>query len=103
MAKNIIGKVLQFGSKGYGFIIDDKGNKYFVHQKNIYKKSRLRANDKVAFNAENSAKGLVALDVRPYNSKKKLPSKNNNSTIGLKIVLIISILLNIWLGYALFV
>jgi CspA family cold shock protein len=36
MAKKVKGKVTQFGSKGYGFILGDDGEQYFAHQKNIY-------------------------------------------------------------------
>jgi CspA family cold shock protein len=64
MAKKIKGVVAQFGTKGYGFITGDDGEKYFVHQKNIYNKSRLRADTRVVFNAESSEKGLVATNVK---------------------------------------
>jgi len=36
MAKKMTGIVAQFGTKGYGFITGDDGEKYFVHQKNIH-------------------------------------------------------------------
>ena len=36
MAKKMTGIVAQFGTKGYGFITGDDGEKYFVHQKNVY-------------------------------------------------------------------
>ena len=39
MAKKMTGIVVQFGSKGSGFITGDDGEKYFVHQKNVYNKS----------------------------------------------------------------
>ena len=58
------GIVVQFGTKGYGFITGDDGEKYFVHQKNVYNKSRLRADTRVQFRVETSEKGLVAVDVR---------------------------------------
>ena len=64
MAKKMTGIVAQFGTKGYGFITGDDGEKYFVHQKNIYNKSRLRSDTRVKFKAENSEKGLVAVDVK---------------------------------------
>ncbi|TEU19864.1 MAG: cold shock domain-containing protein [Gammaproteobacteria bacterium] len=63
MAKNIKGVVAQFGTKGYGFITGDDGEKYFVHQKNIYNKSRLKADTRVVFQAEESEKGMVATNV----------------------------------------
>ena len=58
------GIVVQFGTKGYGFITGDDGEKYFVHQKNIYNKSRLRTDTRVKYRVETSEKGLVAVDVK---------------------------------------
>ena len=64
MAKKMTGIVAQFGTKGYGFITGDDGEKYFVHQKNVYNKSRLRADTRVKYKVETSEKGLVAADVK---------------------------------------
>ena len=64
MAKKMTGIVAQFGTKGYGFITGNDGEKYFVHQKNIYNKSRLRTDTRVKFRVETSEKGLVAVDVK---------------------------------------
>ena len=64
MAKKMTGIVAQFGSKGYGFITGDDGEKYFVHQKNVYNKSRLRVDTRVKYKVETSEKGLVAVDVK---------------------------------------
>ena len=64
MAKKMTGIVNQFGTKGYGFITGDDGEKYFVHQKNVYNKSRLRADTRVKYKVETSEKGLVAMDVK---------------------------------------
>ena len=64
MAKQMTGIVAQFGTKGYGFITGDDGEKYFVHQKNVYNKSRLRGDTRVAFKTEESDKGLVAVNVK---------------------------------------
>ena len=64
MAKKMKGIVVQFGTKGYGFITGDDGEKYFVHQKNVYNKSRLRADTRVKYRVETSEKGLVAVDVK---------------------------------------
>jgi len=64
MAKKMTGTVVQFGTKGYGFITGDDGEKYFVHQKNVYNKSRLRADTRVKYKVETSEKGLVAVDVK---------------------------------------
>ena len=63
MAKKMTGIVAQFGAKGYGFITGDDGEKYFVHQKNVYNKSRLRTDTRVKYKVETSEKGLVAVDV----------------------------------------
>ena len=64
MAKKMTGIVAQFGTKGYGFITGDDGEKYFVHQKNIYNKSRLKADTRVKYKVETSEKGFVAVDVK---------------------------------------
>jgi CspA family cold shock protein len=64
MAKKMTGIVAQFGTKGYGFITGDDGEKYFVHQKNVFNKSRLRTDARVKFKVETSEKGLVAVDVK---------------------------------------
>ena len=57
MAKKMTGIVAQFGTKGYGFITGDDGEKYFVHQKNVYNKSRLRSDTRVAFKTESKIRG----------------------------------------------
>ncbi|MDA9057889.1 cold shock domain-containing protein [Candidatus Thioglobus sp.] len=64
MAKKMTGIVAQFGTKGYGFITGDDNEKYFVHQKNVFNKSRLRSDTRVKFKVENTDKGLVAIDVK---------------------------------------
>ena len=64
MAKKMTGIVAQFGTKGYGFITGDDGEKYFVHQKNVYNKTRLRIDTRVKYRIETSEKGLVAVDVK---------------------------------------
>ena len=64
MVKKMTGIVAQFGAKGYGFITGDDGEKYFVHQKNVYNKSRLRTDTRVKYRVETSEKGLVAVDVK---------------------------------------
>ena len=73
MAKKMTGMVAQFGTKGYGFITGDDGEKYFVHQKNVYNKSRLRADTRVKYRVETSEKGLVAVDVQleKFSAEKK--------------------------------
>ena len=63
MAKKMTGIVTQFCTKGYGFITGDDGEKYFVHQKNVYNKSRLKADTRVKYKVETSEKGFVAVDV----------------------------------------
>ncbi|WP_190600102.1 cold-shock protein [Candidatus Vesicomyidisocius sp. SY067_SCS001] len=71
MVKKVQGIVAQFGTKGYGFIMGDDGEKYFVHQKNIFNKSRLKVNTRVVFNTQNSEKGWVAMDVNLEKDVKK--------------------------------
>jgi CspA family cold shock protein len=79
MAQKMTGKVVQFGTKGYGFITGDDGEKYFVHQKNIYNKSRLRSDTRVKFRVETSEKGLVAVDVKLEKLKEEAKSLTDNT------------------------
>ena len=73
------GIVTQFGTKGYGFITGDDGEKYFVHQKNVYNKSRLRVDARVKYKVETSEKGLVAVDVQLEKlSAEKKPLTDND-------------------------
>jgi len=79
MAKKMTGIVTQFGTKGYGFITGDDGEKYFVHQKNVYNKSRLRTDTRVKYKVETSEKGLVAVDVKLDKlSEKSKPLTDND-------------------------
>ena len=79
MAKKMTGIVAQFGTKGYGFITGDDGEKYFVHQKNVYNKSRLRTDTRVKYRVETSEKGLVAVDVKLEKlSDKSKPLTDND-------------------------
>lgn len=71
MKKIHVGAVSQFGTKGYGFIEDKEGNKYFVHQKNVYNKTRLKVGSKVTFSVEETDKGLVAIEVKPFQTSSK--------------------------------
>ncbi|MBT3276408.1 cold shock domain-containing protein [Candidatus Thioglobus sp.] len=80
MAKKIKGVVAQFGTKGYGFITGDDEEKYFVHQKNIFNKSRLKAGTRVVFKAQESEKGLVASDVELENGSEKVNTSTNTSS-----------------------
>ncbi len=81
MAKKVKGVVAQFGTKGYGFITGDDDEKYFVHQKNIFNKSRLKANTRVIFIAEESEKGLVATNVElEGGSVVASPSESTSTT-----------------------
>ncbi|QKQ24190.1 cold shock domain-containing protein [Candidatus Ruthia endofausta] len=78
MAKKIKGMVAQFGTKGYGFITGDDGEKYFIHQKNIFNKSRLKVNTRVVFSVQNSEKGWVAMDVN-LEKDAKVPNSESGS------------------------
>ena len=79
MSKKMTGIVAQFGTKGYGFITGDDGEKYFVHQKNVYNKSRLRTDTRVKYKVETSEKGLVAVDVKLEKlSEKSKPLTDND-------------------------
>ena len=106
MAKKITGVVAQFGTKGYGFITGDDGNKYFVHQKNIYNKSRLKADTRVVFEAEESEKGLVAVNVS-LEGVSPSRAKDSSASEGLsdgaiKAMFIILFFTQIIIGYKVF-
>ncbi|HAD99606.1 MAG TPA: DNA-binding protein [Gammaproteobacteria bacterium] len=81
MAKKVKGVVAQFGTKGYGFITGDDGEKYFVHQKNIYNKSRLKADTRVVFQAESSEKGMVATNVKLEDPSSAEPTPLSDGAI----------------------
>jgi CspA family cold shock protein len=61
--KKVNGVVTKFGAKGYGFILGDDDEKYFVHRNNIYNKLPLTVDTRVEFQAESSEKGLSAINV----------------------------------------
>ena len=99
MAKKMAGIVAQFGTKGYGFITGDDGEKYFVHQKNVYNKSRLRVDTRVKYNVETSEKGLVAVDVKLEKlSEEKKPLTDNT----IKIMFVILLLMQVITAYYVF-
>ena len=99
MAKKMTGIVAQFGTKGYGFITGDDGEKYFVHQKNVYNKSRLRADTRVKYKVETSEKGLVAVDVKLEKlTEEKKPLTDNT----IKIMFVILLLMQVITAYYVF-
>lgn len=59
------GSVKFFNSeKGFGFIIDDKTNKdIFVHANSLPSGLKLKENDRVSFDIEETKKGLNAVNV----------------------------------------
>ena len=58
------GKVKFFnGSKGFGFIADDEGKEYFVHQTGIKDGAMLNENDSVSFDVEEGDRGPKAVNV----------------------------------------
>lgn len=93
MAKKIKGMVTQFGTRGYGFITGDDDEKYFVHQKNIFNKSRLKINARVVFDIQNSEKGQEAIDVHLEKGAKAPNSESsplsNTVVKGMFIILFI--------------
>ena len=99
MAKKMTGIVTQFGTKGYGFITGDDGEKYFVHQKNVYNKSRLSADTRVKYKVETSEKGLVAVDVKFEKlSEEKKPLTDNT----IKRMFVILLLMQLITAYYVF-
>lgn len=81
MAKKIKGMVAQFGTRGYGFITGDDGEKYFVHQKNIFNKSRLKINTRVVFGIQDSEKGQEAMDVH-LEKGAKVPNSESSPLLN---------------------
>lgn len=58
------GKVKFFnGSKGFGFIVADDGNEYFVHISGLKEGTRLEENDSVTFDIEDGDRGKKAVNV----------------------------------------
>ena len=87
MTRKMKGTVSQFGTNGYGFIAGDDGEKYFVHQKNTYNKSRLRTDTRVVFSAENSEKGLIAVNVKLEKQKTEATPLTDSSIKAMFFVL----------------
>ena len=50
-------------AKGYGFIIGEDGNEYFIHVSNIKNRETLAKDQTVNFEARESDKGKQAFDV----------------------------------------
>lgn len=58
------GKVKFFNQrKGFGFVTGDDGKDYFIHITGLKPGVRLRDNDVVSFEVEQSDRGLKAVDV----------------------------------------
>ena len=89
MTKKMTGTVSQFGTKGYGFITGDDGEKYFVHQKNVYNKSRLKADTRVKYKVETSEKGFVAVDVKLEELKEETKPLTDNAIKGMFAILLL--------------
>ena len=83
MTKKMKGVVAQFGTKGYGFIEGDDDEKYFVHQKNTFNKSRLKPGTRVIFSMQESEKGLVASDVDLEDGANMSSLKSGKASSGL--------------------
>jgi CspA family cold shock protein len=96
MAKKMTGIVAQFGTKGYGFITGDDGEKYFVHQKNVYNRSRLRADTRVKYRVETSEKGLVAVDVKLEKLTKETKPLTDNTIKRMFFILLLIQLITVY-------
>jgi len=90
MAKKMTGIVAQFGTKGYGFITGDDGEKYFVHQKNVYNKSRLKTDTRVKYKVETSEKGFVAVDVKLEKSTEESKPLTDQTIKGMFALLVLT-------------
>ena len=102
MTKKIKGIVAQFGTKGYGFITGDDGEKYFVHQKNIYNKSRLKTDTRVVFHAEKSEKGIVATNVELEKSSSSESTSSPLSDGSIKGMFAVLFILQLIVAYKVF-
>ena len=96
MAKKMTGIVAQFGTKGYGFITGDDGEKYFVHQKNVYNKSRLRTDTRVKYRVETSEKGLVAVDVKLDKLSEETKPLTDNTIKSMFFILLLIQLITVY-------
>ena len=96
MAKKMTGIVNQFGTKGYGFITGDDGEKYFVHQKNVYNKSRLRVDTRVKYRVETSEKGLVAVDVKLVKLSEETKPLADNTIKRMFVILLLIQLITVY-------
>jgi len=96
MAKKMTGIVAQFGTKGYGFITGDDGEKYFVHQKNVYNKSRLKTDTRVKYKVETSEKGFVAVDVKLEKLSEKTQPLNDQTIKGMFAILLLIQLITVY-------
>lgn len=83
------GIVAQFGTKGYGFITGDDDEKYFVHQKNVYNKSRLRVDTRVKYRVEKSEKGFVAVDVKLEKLSEEKKPLTDQTIIRMFVILLL--------------
>jgi CspA family cold shock protein len=96
------GTVAQFGPKGFGFIDGDDGEKYFVHQKNIVNKARLKTNARVVFKTKESEKGLVAFDVEPEDGVRSSAPSKPFSAGTIKALFLVSFVIQAALIYKIF-
>jgi CspA family cold shock protein len=101
MKKRIKGSIIKFGNKGYGFILSDSGEKYFLHQKNVFGQVRLKLETRVIFTPKVSEKGLVAVDVNIV--KLEISSKKPLSRAVVKSMFLFLLLMQIITFYYLFI
>lgn len=80
------GTIVQFGKKGYGFILGKDGTKYFFHQKNIDDVSNIKINSKVNFTFKLSEKGPIANDIN-----LEIEKQLSDSTIKFMFLLLFSL------------
>ena len=69
------GKVKFFNeSKGFGFVVSDDGNEYFVHMTGLTQGTRLRDNDSVTFDVVEGDRGPKAENVALDNGEEAAPA-----------------------------
>ena len=63
--------------KGYGFILGEDGNEYFVHFTGLVKGTKLFENDDVTFDVADTEKGKQAQNVQKVGASSVPPRREN--------------------------
>lgn len=75
------GKVKFFNVKnGFGFILGEDGNEYFVHKTGLKPGTKLFENDEVSFDVTEGERGPKAIDVNKIGGSPQKSSKPSRDT-----------------------